>query len=346
MIGTNTVSVGDEVVIMLEGFNLEGLGTATIGVDYDPTVLEPVSCNKDPNDFFDLVQCNINYSPESIRFNVTALTGVSGDVPIAEITFRAIGRNGDESEIGLIAPTFANTQGAIVPVNLITGRVIISDARMGDVTCDGSRDAIDSMFTLQHTIGMREGSEACTHPDHNKAIMMDEYCDTNTDANCDAIDAMFTLQCSVGLENDSCIGRNTVQAAQRVLALRQGQSVSTGIQPSMRAIPAGATGRVNVPVTLENVENVGAATFTIVYDQNRLNVATCNTSGDWSVCNPSRGPDMVSVSFITNDNTSGDIEMANIEFDILSALDEPAEFEVYMELLADPDGNSLLIIDN
>jgi len=348
MIGTNTVSAGDEVVIMLEGFNLEGLGTATIGVDYDPTVLEAVSCNKDPNDFFDLVQCNINYSPESIRFNVTALTGVSGDVTIAAITFRAIGRNSDQSEIGLIAPTFANTQGVIVPVNLIPGQVIISDVRSGDVSCDGNRNAIDSMFTLQHTIGMREGSDACTHPDHNKDILMDDYCDTNTDSNCDAVDAMFTLQCSVGLTgNGTCAERDVVQAAQSIRTLRQGSSVPMALgqnagQLSAGVIPAGATGRVSVPVILENAENVGAGTFSIVYDSDKLSVATCNLNGDLSVCNPSRGSDMVSVAFAQNSGASGDIELANIEFDVLSALDEPAEFELYVELLADSDGVDLL----
>gem|GEM_PF-3141294 len=348
MIGTNIVASGDEVVIMLDGFNLDGLGTATVDVIYDPTVLEAVACNKDPNDLFDLVQCNISFAPDTIRFNVTALTGVSGDVVVAEVTFRAIGSNGDESDIGLNASTFANSQGTIIPVELIPGRVVITDARSGDVTCDGSRDAIDAMFTLQHTVGMREGSETCTQPDHNKSILMDDYCDTNTDENCDAIDAMFTLQCAVGLtENGTCTEEDVVQAAQRIRTLRQGWSVPMALSQdkfpiTMEAIPAGTIGKVTVPIILDDVENVGTATVNIVYDPDKLSVTACNVGGDLPVCNPSRGPDMVSIAFVKNTGASGDVELATIEFDVLSALDEPAEFEVLMELLTDPDGKDLL----
>ena len=204
MVGTSTIGSQDEVVIMLEGFALDGLGTATIEVIYDPAVLEVVDCTKDPTRQFDLVQCNPTFAADTIRFNVTSLTGVSGDVRVAEITFNAIGFNGDESIIGLGAPTYANSQGIPSPVTLMEGRVIISDVRSGDVNCDGERTAVDAMFTLQYEVGIREGSRTCTQPQRSKSILFMPQCDVNNDEECNAIDALLSLQCAVGLPNVAC----------------------------------------------------------------------------------------------------------------------------------------------
>jgi len=49
-------------------------------VIYDPAALEIVNCSKDPTQQFELVQCNPSFAPNAIRFNITSLNGVSGDV--------------------------------------------------------------------------------------------------------------------------------------------------------------------------------------------------------------------------------------------------------------------------
>jgi len=345
MIGTDVVSAGEQVAVMLDGFNLEGLGTATIDVFYDPTVLEVVTCTKDPTNQFDLVQCNASFAPDTIRFNVTALTGVSGDVVVAEIIFLAIGSNGDESPIGLGISTFANAQGVTTPVDLVEGRVIISDARSGDVNCDGGRTAVDAMFTLQYAVGIREGSGTCTQPQRSKSIMMKEYCDTNSDTNCDAIDALFTLQCVVGLtENGSC-DEGTVQNVQRSALQRRGWAIPMAPDQegeiSMAAIPAGTSGTVSVPVMMENVENLGVATVDITYDSTFLKIVSCNVNGDLGVCNSDGAPNTVRIAFVNNTGVSGNVELANIEFEVLKDSDAPLEFDPLTTLATNPQGIDL-----
>ena len=204
MVSTDTIGEGEEVVVTLEGFNLAALGTATIEVVYDPAVLTLVSCDKDPNGLFDLVQCNRDFGPDRVRFNITSLTGVSGDVTIAELTFQATGQNGDRSDINVLLPTVANSAGAPLTFSVVDGWVIISAVRMGDVNCDGVRNAVDAMMSMQYDIGLREASPTCTQPQRSKAILLLADCDVSDDGQCNAVDALLTLQCDVGLANATC----------------------------------------------------------------------------------------------------------------------------------------------
>jgi len=208
MVSTHTVAPDDEVTVSLNGFALAGLATATIEVVYDPAILEVVQCLPDPTRMFDLVQCNAAFSADRVRFNVTALTGVSGDVLVADVVFRAIGVNGDRSDVQLNLATVADAQGIDIMPMVVEGYVMISSERTGDVNCDGDRNAIDSLLTLQHDVGIRDGSDSCTEPQRSKSILLEPSCDVTGDGKCNSIDALFTLQCDVGIENPSCPADN------------------------------------------------------------------------------------------------------------------------------------------
>jgi len=204
LMSSSTVSEGGEVVLTLEGYNLDNLGTATVEVVYDPNILVMINCTKDPDGLFDLVQCNREYGPDRIRFNITSVTGVSGDVTIATLIFQAVGQSGDRSDIAISLPTLANAASESLIIDVMDGWILISPASVGDVTCDGVFNAIDALFMLQYDVGLREASNSCTHPDPSKDILLSTECDVNEDGLCNSVDALFSMQCDVGIANAVC----------------------------------------------------------------------------------------------------------------------------------------------
>jgi len=180
MASSNTVGEGENVVITLAGYNLDNLGTATVEVVYDPNVLV------------------------MIRFNITSVTGVSGDVTIAELTFQAAGQNGDRSDISISLPTVANADSESQIIDVKDGWILISPIHVGDVSCDGVFNAVDGLFMLQYDVGLREASSSCTQPDPSQATLLITDCDINADGQCNAVDALLSLQCDVGMVNAAC----------------------------------------------------------------------------------------------------------------------------------------------
>ncbi|MGB0383995.1 MAG: Calx-beta domain-containing protein [Ardenticatenaceae bacterium] len=66
------------------------LGATTIDVHYDPALLVPTGCAADPNEQFELAQCNHQLEPGTIRLTGISATGASGDLLLAEITFQPV----------------------------------------------------------------------------------------------------------------------------------------------------------------------------------------------------------------------------------------------------------------
>lgn len=112
-IGSGEVESGMEITVPLgAGLESESLGAATVDVQYDNTLLTAVACEADPNGDFDFAQCNSDFTDDTVRFTAIAAAGADGDLVFADITFQAIGDNGNSSALDVSIETFANPSGA------------------------------------------------------------------------------------------------------------------------------------------------------------------------------------------------------------------------------------------
>jgi|GEM_PF-3526754 len=342
MAGADTVAPGDIVDVTLGAFNLEGSAAATLNVSYDPSILRVLSCNTSVSDF-EIVQCNKNYSSDTVRFTLASNSGVSGNVLLVEISFEAIGQNSDESAITIELDTINDANGNPQEATTSDGRVIISSQRMGDVNCDGKRNTVDALFTLQYDVALREGSDTCTQPSGNARILYEPVCDVSEDERCGTVDALFTLQCDVGINNRTC---NQVISAQRSAvssrtsaSILQPSALTSGGWMDAGVIPAGATGTVVVPVNLHDADRLSAASVEVHYDPALLEIKEpkCSMTDDErldiGLCNPDYAPGVVRFNLVSTNGISGDMQLATLTFAVRETLSE----DIHLGIKVDDD---------
>lgn len=101
-VASGSAEVGDTFVVRLSVENVAspGVGTFNIDVQYDPSILDAIDpCTTNPTDIANFaVVCNPtfeadNVNPDSVRVTgfTTVLTGPTGDVALADITFQVVG---------------------------------------------------------------------------------------------------------------------------------------------------------------------------------------------------------------------------------------------------------------
>jgi hypothetical protein len=105
------------------------LGAATIDVSYDPSVISPVSCAKDPNGLFDMTLCNLAYQPNVVRFSALRTTaGATGTLVLADITFEVVGAAGQCSDLDVVVVTFTDPQGTAITTTDEHGQICVAMA--------------------------------------------------------------------------------------------------------------------------------------------------------------------------------------------------------------------------
>ena len=128
-IGSGDVEPGDTITVPLTAnLGSETLGAATIQVQYDPAVLDAISCTADPSGVSDLALCNVNLAADRVGLTIIAAAGVSGDAVLAQITFQAVGPEGDSSALALTADPFSDPAGDAIDVITQNGQVTIIES--------------------------------------------------------------------------------------------------------------------------------------------------------------------------------------------------------------------------
>ena len=132
-IGSGVAVVGDGQNVRLEVLDVPapGLGAYTIDVSYDPTIVDPVSCSKDPDGVLDTALCNLNFErndvkPDTIRTGgFRTDEGAVGTVALADIEFECIGVG--TSGLALTYIELADTTGANIPHVVANGSIVCSE---------------------------------------------------------------------------------------------------------------------------------------------------------------------------------------------------------------------------
>ncbi len=127
---TANVSAGGSVTVHLRALNISTptLGAATIDIQYDGAVIDATACTPDPDHRFDVPICTRHFpTADTVRVSDTeifSLVGASGNIVLADITFKAVGQPGDCSPLHVQIETFAD------PIN---GQPISATAQDGQV---------------------------------------------------------------------------------------------------------------------------------------------------------------------------------------------------------------------
>ncbi len=124
---------GPSVSLPVEAADVQGLGAATVLVEYDPAVLAALACQNSPR--FDIGMCNFSHdrdkdgTPDAVLFNVLSLNGVSGIEPIVlvDITWQAVQAVATEQTTSLVVriQTFTDAAGKPLPYTTQNGQITL-----------------------------------------------------------------------------------------------------------------------------------------------------------------------------------------------------------------------------
>jgi hypothetical protein len=116
----------DRVVVPIRVEGADGLGAATLSLNYDPAVVRPVSCTAVYTGF-DGGTCNPWAGAGLVRMNVAAAGGFTGDATLFDVTFQAAdgAAQDDQTHLTLTATTFDSPAGAPLLYRTAAGTIDI-----------------------------------------------------------------------------------------------------------------------------------------------------------------------------------------------------------------------------
>jgi len=97
-----------------------GIGDAVIDLSYDPSVVEAVACVPDPDGWFDVGNCDLDFerdgnASDTLRFSLSSVSGVDGFPYLVDLIFRALGSGGEITQLLVQPDTFSDPQGTSIP---------------------------------------------------------------------------------------------------------------------------------------------------------------------------------------------------------------------------------------
>ena len=180
-IDSGTVAPGGMITLPLRIAGANNLGVATIEVRYDPTIVDATGCDFDPNGSFDAGLCNVNFDndgmgTDAVRVTPISLSGVSGDVLVADVTFAALGAAGSSSSLEVVVSVFADPAGTALPFGEQDGSIgITGPPQPAVVTIDsaavaqGGRSACRCKSWMRTTWALRRSKSVMIRPSSTPA---------------------------------------------------------------------------------------------------------------------------------------------------------------------------------
>jgi hypothetical protein len=187
VLGSVTIATGAETTMELRALDIEepGTGAWEIGILYDPAVLTPTGCDPGPEQW-----CNTEFAPNRVQVVGALAFGNTGDVTLAEVTFRC--NSAGQSDLQIIVDRFAdatvNDPQGIPLLALQTGRINCSapeppeEGPEGDANCDGLVTSRDAALVLQYEARLI------------RSLPCPELADVNDDGRINSIDALLIKQ--------------------------------------------------------------------------------------------------------------------------------------------------------
>jgi hypothetical protein len=119
------VSADGSVTVRLRALDIlaPGVGATTIDIQYDDAVVDATACT--PGGTY---LCNRDYAADKVRMTGASALGASGNIALADITFKAVGQPGDCSPLDVQVVTFADPNGDDITPTVQDGQVCIPAA--------------------------------------------------------------------------------------------------------------------------------------------------------------------------------------------------------------------------
>ena len=300
--------------ITMNNFSAPGIGALTLDVSFDPAVITPTGCGRDPDSLFDTVVCNKQYATGVVRLTFLSINGVSGSHPLANLKFTGNGAAGATTPVTVTIATLTAPDGSGMPFVTTRNGSVTLGVRPGDVNCDDQVNSIDAMFILRYDVGKINASNHCPPP---PGYLYQPACDVNGDAQCNSVDALFIMQCEVGIPNVLC----PVTLAQEAIPLNQLQTADIVVGEAETA----RNGLVTIPVTANVADTaLGAGTLELHYDPAVLEPTACQADPDSkftaAYCNADYADGVVRFTLASVDGVGGGMTLANVTF---RAIGEP-----------------------
>ena len=132
-IGNIYVCAGETATssIMIKNMSSPGVSAVTINLTYDTSVLKISAVG---NSIFDAAIFNINNRSGFVKIIAfqTGESGIVGDVSVADIKFKAVGKVGDFSTLNIDIITLKDNNGALIPYFVRNGSAIIQSIHLLD----------------------------------------------------------------------------------------------------------------------------------------------------------------------------------------------------------------------
>jgi len=136
-IGSGEAAPDSSVTVRLEAIGVPepGLGAFTIDVRYGTGVLAAEGCSEDPQDALDTVLCNTGYANGVVRVGGFQLRGgTTGDLALADLTFRVVGSAGQCSELSLDVVELTDADAGALPATTVNGTICAAGGAVGGLT--------------------------------------------------------------------------------------------------------------------------------------------------------------------------------------------------------------------
>jgi hypothetical protein len=123
------------------------LCTVTVDVRYDRTVHLATACDADPEGRLTMADCNANYAWDTVRVAAASSNGITGDVPLMDITWCALGSAGESTDLDVQIVLFRDC--SIPPTDIPVAdedgvNVIVSGSPPVDGDGDGFNDCVET----------------------------------------------------------------------------------------------------------------------------------------------------------------------------------------------------------
>ena len=155
------VPTGGTEVTRLSALNVSSpaLCGFTIDVAYDRPVKVATDCDADPEDNFNAALCNVDYASGTVRVVGASVEGVTGNIPLVDITWCAVGSAGHSTDLDVQIVSFKDCQTPPVEIATVADQdgvnIIVAGAPPVDTDSDGFGDCVELYLGTDPT-------DACT----------------------------------------------------------------------------------------------------------------------------------------------------------------------------------------
>ncbi|PXF62186.1 MAG: hypothetical protein C4B59_00830 [Candidatus Methanogaster sp.] len=345
-----TAEPGDTVTVPIMVNDMTDYGAGTINIAYDPSVVHVTNVTSSPDSEV------LAFNPDNVagltRISALNTDGASGNFVFANVEFTAVGSSGDSTQLNLDVVTLYDTSYNAIPTIVNNGSLtilssgdpapypvayVISNTTIspnGDGIMDDTEIDVEFSEPVNATI-LIEDATGVIRTLYTGSGVTDPDPQTwdGTDGNGDIV-ADGTYQVNVTMDD----GVNPVvyDNTKSITVMPDTTTTSVSI-PDVSAI-----GVITVPITIENVSNVGSCQLTLDYDPDVVIALDASSDFDSLFANfedAASGSVSILAYQTSNPGLDGNVLFADVTFVAVGAIGSSTPLDIKVTTLTDATPN-------